>query len=232
MALVSVVGTRPNLVKMARYRRARASVSPVPARARQTGQHYDRAIRRTSFARCVPAPTHDRVGSGSTRSRCALMERLERSSSRSGRRRIVPGDVNRRWPPRRRAKLGIRSPSLVGPAELDRTMPRSQPRLTTRSRRPMPPSEEAIRHPQAARAFPGRQEHFAATDDRTRSRSAALPCRLAAEGWGVATGGGILLVTSPPGARGRPRCRRGDGPARGSPRAAGRVRSTRARGSG
>jgi UDP-N-acetylglucosamine 2-epimerase (non-hydrolysing) len=138
MRILHVVGTRPNLVKMA----------PVIAAARErfgaaanavvhTGQHYDRAMSEIFFEELgVPEPNHMLgVGSGSHAEQTARV--LERLEPVLGERRpdmvLVPGDVNstlaaalcaaRAGVPVAHVESGLRS--------FDRSMPEETNRIVT-----------------------------------------------------------------------------------------------------
>ena len=135
MKIVHVVGTRPNLVKMA----------PVIAAARErfgaessvvvhTGQHYDRAMSEIFFEELrVPAPDHMlEVGSGTHAQQTArTMERLEPViEAEKPDLLVVPGDVNstlaavltavKMGVPVAHIESGLRSFDLTMPEEVNR----------------------------------------------------------------------------------------------------------------
>jgi UDP-N-acetylglucosamine 2-epimerase (non-hydrolysing) len=138
LCVLSVVGTRPNIVKMA----------PVVAALRRrlpdarhvlvhTGQHYDRALSEVFFEQLdVPAPDHLLgVGSGTHAAQTArTMERIETVlETERPDLVIVPGDVNStlavalvvaKLPPIRLAHLesGLRSFDRTMPEEINRVV--------------------------------------------------------------------------------------------------------------
>jgi UDP-N-acetylglucosamine 2-epimerase (non-hydrolysing) len=99
MRLVHVLGTRPNVVKMAPViAAARERLGPAASVIVHTGQHYDRAMSEVFFDELgVPEPDHELgVGSGTHAEQTArVLERLE-PVLRAERPDlvIVPGDVN------------------------------------------------------------------------------------------------------------------------------------------
>ena len=138
MKIVHVLGTRPNLVKMA----------PVIAAARErfgasssvvvhTGQHYDRAMSEIFFEELgVPEPDHMlEVGSGSHAEQTArVMERLEpvlRAEEPDW--VLVPGDVNSTLAAALSARrLGLRIGHVEsGLRSFDRSMPEEINRIVT-----------------------------------------------------------------------------------------------------
>jgi UDP-N-acetylglucosamine 2-epimerase (non-hydrolysing) len=99
MRIVFVVGTRPNLVKMAPVIRAlRARFPEWPATLVHTGQHYDREMSDIFFDELgVPEPEHALgVGSGTHAQQTArVLERLEPIlAAERPDLVVVPGDVN------------------------------------------------------------------------------------------------------------------------------------------
>jgi UDP-N-acetylglucosamine 2-epimerase (non-hydrolysing) len=138
MKVLSVVGTRPNFMK----------VAPVVAELRRrpeqfesvlvhTGQHYDDAMSQVFFAELgIPAPTHRlEVGSASHAVQTArVMERLEPVLLEEQPDVVlVPGDVNSTLAAALVAsKLGIRIGHIeAGLRSFDRTMPEEVNRVLT-----------------------------------------------------------------------------------------------------
>ena len=138
MRLLHVVGTRPNLVKMAPVIAAlRERFSDWPATIVHTGQHYDRLMSEVFLEELgVPEPDHLlAVGSGSHAEQIArVLERLE-PVLRAERPDlvIVPGDVNSTLGAALcAAKLGIAVAHLEsGLRSFDRTMPEETNRIGT-----------------------------------------------------------------------------------------------------
>ena len=136
MRLVHVVGTRPNLVKMAPVIGAlRERFPDWPAAIVHTGQHYDRLMSEIFLEELgVPEPDHVLgVGSGSHAEQIArVLERLE-PVLRAERPDlvIVPGDVNSTLGAALcAAKLGIAVAHLEsGLRSFDRTMPEETNRI-------------------------------------------------------------------------------------------------------
>jgi UDP-N-acetylglucosamine 2-epimerase (non-hydrolysing) len=136
MRLVHVVGTRPNLVKMAPVIGALRERFPEwPAAIVHTGQHYDRLMSEIFLEELgVPEPDHLLgVGSGSHAEQIArVLERLE-PVLRAERPDlvIVPGDVNSTLGAALcAAKLGIAVAHLEsGLRSFDRTMPEETNRM-------------------------------------------------------------------------------------------------------
>ena len=136
MRLVHVVGTRPNLVKMAPVIGAlRGRFPEWPAAVVHTGQHYDRLMSEIFLEELgVPEPDHVLgVGSGSHAQQIArVLERLE-PVLRAERPDlvIVPGDVNSTLGAALcAAKLGIAVAHLEsGLRSFDRTMPEETNRM-------------------------------------------------------------------------------------------------------
>ena len=99
MRIVHVVGTRPNLVKMAPViRELRERFGDWPASVVHTGQHYDREMSEIFFEELgVPEPVHALgVGSGSHAQQTArVLDRLEPIlAAERPDLVVVPGDVN------------------------------------------------------------------------------------------------------------------------------------------
>jgi UDP-N-acetylglucosamine 2-epimerase (non-hydrolysing) len=136
MRLVHVVGTRPNLVKMAPViGTLRARFPDWPAAIVHTGQHYDRLMSEVFLEELgVPEPDHVLgIGSGSHAEQVALvLERLE-PVLRAERPDlvIVPGDVNSTLGAALcAAKLGIPVAHVEsGLRSFDRTMPEETNRI-------------------------------------------------------------------------------------------------------
>jgi len=204
MRLVHVLGTRPNLVKMA----------PVIAATRErfgaegsvivhTGQHYDRAMSEVFFEELgVPAPDHAlAVGSGSHAEQTArVLERLEPVlRAECPDLVLVPGDVNSTLAAALcAARLGIAVAHVEsGLRSFDRTMPEEVNRVVTDHLAELlflhsPEAEENL----GAEGIPERRRRFVgntmidtlvALEDRFRARGAA-------RGLGLEPGG-YLLVT-------------------------------------
>ena len=130
MRLLHVVGTRPNLVKMAPVvAAARERLGPEANAVVHTGQHYDRAMSEVFFEELgMPAPDEMLgVGSGSHGEQTArVLERLE--PVLRGRQPdvvVVPGDVNSTLAAALCAsRLGIALAHVEsGLLSFDRTMP-------------------------------------------------------------------------------------------------------------
>jgi UDP-N-acetylglucosamine 2-epimerase (non-hydrolysing) len=138
MRIVHVVGTRPNLVKMAPVIGAlRTRFADWPMTIVHTGQHYDREMSRIFFDELrVPDPDHSLgVGSGSHAQQTArVLERLEPilAAARPDL-VIVPGDVNSTLAAAlTAAKLEIPVAHLEsGLRSFDRSMPEEFNRLLT-----------------------------------------------------------------------------------------------------
>ena len=138
MQILHVVGTRPNLVKMAPVIAAlRERFPDWPALVVHTGQHYDRLMSEIFLEELgVPEPDHMLgVGSGSHAEQIAGI--LERSSRCSRAERpdlvIVPGDVNstaRRGALRGEAGIAVAHVES-GLRSFDRTMPEEMNRVLT-----------------------------------------------------------------------------------------------------
>src|SRR2546427_2918816 len=80
MRIVSVVGARPNFVKLAPVARALATLANVEHIVVHTGQHYDPLLSESFFTELeIPAPTHNlEVGSAShALQTAAIIERFE-----------------------------------------------------------------------------------------------------------------------------------------------------------
>jgi UDP-N-acetylglucosamine 2-epimerase (non-hydrolysing) len=204
MRIVYIIGTRPNVVKMA----------PVIAALRRrlpdgehvivhTGQHYDRMMSEVFIDELqVPEPQHTLgVGSGSHATQTArVMERLEPVlESAPPDLLIVPGDVNSTMAAALVAvKLGIPLAHVEsGLRSFDRTMPEEINRIVTDqfSDHLFIHSEEAIENLRRE-GIPDGRMHFVgntmidaltATEERFRVRAAA-------QGFGL-TAGGYMLVT-------------------------------------
>ncbi len=139
MRILHVVGTRPNLVKMAPVIAAvRERFPDWPASIVHTGQHYDRLMSEIFLEELgVPEPDHLLgVGSGSHAEQIArVLERLE-PVLRAERPDlvIVPGDVNSTLGAALcAAKLGIAVAHLEsGLRSFDRTMPEETNRIVRR----------------------------------------------------------------------------------------------------
>src|SRR5438477_6990334 len=136
MRLVHVVGTRPNLVKMAPVIGAlRRRFPDWPAVIVHTGQHYDRLMSEIFMEELgVPEPDHLLgVGSGSHAEQIArVIERLEPVlADERPDLVIVPGDVNSTLGAALAgAKLGIRVAHVEsGLRSFDRTMPEETNRI-------------------------------------------------------------------------------------------------------
>jgi UDP-N-acetylglucosamine 2-epimerase (non-hydrolysing) len=136
--LLHVVGTRPNLVKMAPVIAAVREHRPDwPAEVVHTGQHYDREMSEIFFDELgLPEPDHSLgVGSGSHAQQTArVLERLEPVLvAERPDLVVVPGDVNSTLAAAlTAAKLGIPVAHLEsGLRSFDRTMPEELNRVLT-----------------------------------------------------------------------------------------------------
>ena len=136
MSIVYVVGTRPNLVKMAPVVGAmRAHAPEVGHTIVHTGQHYDRLMSEVFFEELgMPAPDHMlEVGSGTHAEQTArVMERLEPVlTGEAPDLVVVPGDVNSTLAAAlTAAKLGIPVAHVEsGLRSFDRTMPEELNRM-------------------------------------------------------------------------------------------------------
>jgi UDP-N-acetylglucosamine 2-epimerase (non-hydrolysing) len=138
MKVLSVVGTRPNFMKVApvvaELRRRPERFESVPV---HTGQHYDDAMSQVFFEELgIPAPAHRlEVGSGSHAAQTArVMERLEPVLlAEQPDVVLVPGDVNSTLAAALVAsKLDIRIGHIeAGLRSFDRTMPEEVNRVLT-----------------------------------------------------------------------------------------------------
>jgi UDP-N-acetylglucosamine 2-epimerase (non-hydrolysing) len=153
MHILHVLGTRPNLVKMAPVIGAvRARLPDARQTVVHTGQHYDRLMSEVFFEELgMPAPDHMlEVGSGShARQTARVMERLEPVLlAESPDLVIVPGDVNSTMAAAiTAAKLDIPVAHVEsGLRSFDRTMPEELNRIVadTLSELLFLHSEEAI----------------------------------------------------------------------------------------
>ena len=138
MRIVHVVGTRPNLVKMAPVIGAlRMRFEDWPTTIVHTGQHYDREMSEIFFDELgVPAPDHALgVGSGTHAQQTArILERLEPIlAAERPDLVIVPGDVNSTFAAAlTAAKLEIPVAHVEsGLRSFDRSMPEELNRLLT-----------------------------------------------------------------------------------------------------
>jgi UDP-N-acetylglucosamine 2-epimerase (non-hydrolysing) len=138
MRLVHVVGTRPNLVKMAPViGTLRERFPDWPATVVHTGQHYDRLMSEVFLEELgVPAPDHMlEVGSGSHAQQTArVMERLEPVLAEERPDLVmVPGDVNSTLAATlTAAKMQIPVAHIeAGLRSFDRTMPEELNRIVT-----------------------------------------------------------------------------------------------------
>jgi UDP-N-acetylglucosamine 2-epimerase (non-hydrolysing) len=136
-SIVSVVGARPNFMKLAPVARALSTRYDVAHRVVHTGQHYDPAMSGTFFRDLgLPSPEIDlEVGSGSHAQQTArIMERLEPVlTSHSPDLLLVYGDVNSTVAAALvAAKLGIRIGHVeAGLRSGDRSMPEEINRIVT-----------------------------------------------------------------------------------------------------
>jgi UDP-N-acetylglucosamine 2-epimerase (non-hydrolysing) len=204
MRVLHVVGTRPNLVKMAPVITALGRRFPDwPATIVHTGQHYDRAMSQIFFEELgVPEPDHRlEVGSGTHAEQTArVLERLEPVLEEERPDLVlVPGDVNSTLAAALcAAKLEIPVAHVEsGLRSFDRSMPEETNRVLTDhlSAICFVHSDEAVEN-LAREGIDGERARFVgntmidtlvALEDRFRSRGAAA--RLGAEP------GAYLLVT-------------------------------------
>jgi UDP-N-acetylglucosamine 2-epimerase (non-hydrolysing) len=136
--ILSVVGTRPNFMKIAPVVRAlEASRTPFEHHLVHTGQHYDDGMSRVFFDELgIPRPAHQLdVGSGSHAAQTArVMERIEPVMEAVAPDLVlVPGDVNSTMAATLVAvKLGIPVGHVeAGLRSFDRTMPEETNRVVT-----------------------------------------------------------------------------------------------------
>ncbi len=166
-SIVSVVGARPNFMKLAPVARALGARIGIAHRVVHTGQHYDPTMSETFFRDLgLPAPAIDlEVGSGSHAQQTALvMERLEPVlSGDPPDLLLVYGDVNSTVAAALvAAKLGVRIGHVeAGLRSGDRSMPEEINRIVTDRLADFlfAPSREAIDHLRAE-GEPVEEIHF------------------------------------------------------------------------